>query len=336
MKIVDSFLFSEIFEKELLLLKFVLEDSCVDEWILLENAYSFQGDFKGLQAKYLLNSDDRFKPYLHKVTIISEERATAVLSKDEVLDNEAFKIEYWQRDLAYNHFMSKYSDEDWIIICDVDESLDFSDVSRRTELLHRMKADKQGILHVSTKRYWYDFDNDYQPLYGIPMCSKTYLQATGKKLHHVRIDYHADLKMKWNNIIGFEYSSCFNIEEIYRKLATNSHMAVKMDELKQALRCNHRPISKARRMEIKNNRRFFFETVELTEANSPQYVRENIAWLKTYNVDLNYEDNRYNDYAEIFTTRYLLKQRLKEKTKDAQTKFRQLLRILKLEKLVYD
>jgi len=336
MKIVDSFLFSEAFEKELLLLKFVLEDSCVDEWLLLENAYSFQGDFKGLQAKKILETDDRFRPYLDKITIISEERETTKLAKDEVLDNEAFKIEYWQRDLAYNYFINKYNDNDWIIISDVDESLDFSDDPRKTELLQRMQTDKHGVLHVSTKRYWYDFDNEYQPLYGIPICTKAYLLANRKKLHDVRVEYHADLKMKWENIIGFEYSSCFKIDEIYRKLNTNSHMAFMVEEIKESLRCNHRPASKLRQMKVKNDSRFFFEIVPLKENNSPKYVRDNLENLKTYNIDLNYRRNRRTTYPEIFTIKYLLKEKIEKQVKKAKTVIRQIFRVLKLERFIYE
>ena len=69
-KIVDSFLFSEVFEKELLLLKFILEDQHIAEWIILENAYSFQGEYKGLHAQELINSDDRFLPFKDRITII--------------------------------------------------------------------------------------------------------------------------------------------------------------------------------------------------------------------------------------------------------------------------
>jgi hypothetical protein len=336
MKIVDSFLFSEIFEKELLLLKFIVEDNCVSEWILLENAFSFQGDFKGLQAESLINSDHRFNPFRHKITIISESRETAKLKKDEVLDDQAFKVEHWQRNLAYQYFIDKYSDEDWIIISDVDESLDFSDTSRRNELLERMKNSNKGVLHVSTKRFWYDFDNEYQPVYGIPMCTKDYLKTTGKKLHNVRIDFHADLKMSWNQIIGFEYSSCFNMDEIFRKLNTNSHMAFSMDELKQSLRCNHRPISKARGITIQKNNRFFFSKIVLTESNSPKYVRDNFELLRTNNIDPLYKINRKKDYYFLYTSTYKLQQRFNLVRKIAYNFIRQVFRILKVEKFIYE
>jgi len=70
---VNSFLFSEPHEKELLLLKFILENDGVDEWILLENAYTQQGEYKGLHATKIVGEDNRFAPYRHKLTVISKE-----------------------------------------------------------------------------------------------------------------------------------------------------------------------------------------------------------------------------------------------------------------------
>ena len=46
------------------------------------------------------------------------------------------------------------------------------------------------------------------------------------------------------------------------------------------------------------------ETVILTERNSPCYVREHLALLKTNSVDPNYKQNRRKDYPELFTFRY--------------------------------
>ena len=74
MKILDFFLFSETYEKELLLLKLELEDAGVDEWLLLENAYSFQGAYTGLHAKALLDADPRFNRFRHKISIISKKK----------------------------------------------------------------------------------------------------------------------------------------------------------------------------------------------------------------------------------------------------------------------
>ena len=335
-KIVDSFLFSEVFEKELLLLKFILEDPYVEEWILLENAYSFQGEYKGLHAKNLLDSDDRFTPYRNRITIIAKEIQPEVLNKELVQDEKAFKVEFWQRDLAHDYFINKYSDADWIIISDVDEALDFTDETRCNELFERIESDEQGVLHVCTKRYWFDFDNEYKILYGIPMCTKKYLLQNGKKLHDVRFEYHADLKMEWNNIIGFEYSSCFDSGNIFRKLETGSHMGFSEENLKKALFCNHRVISEKRKRTLKPTDKFMLDTITLNERNSPKYVRDHLLKLKTNNIDPNYLENRMKAYPKLYSRFYELNEYIDEKKKYFQKKFRYLIRRLHLEKLIYE
>lgn len=307
MKIVDSFLFSEVYEKELLLLKFILEDTGVDEWLLLENAYSFQGDYTGLHAKNLIDGDARFDQFKHKITIISKEEQTEVLPKHTFLDHLSYKIEYWQRDLAYDYFMQHYSNNDWIIISDVDEMIDFTSAARKNELLKRMKNAAEGLVKFPTKRFWYDFDNAYHYLIGNAMCSKNYLISSGKKLHHVRAENRKILYRGWKNIIAFEYSSCYDAGFILRKFYTSTHTGYTPGDLRSALRCNQRPTSENATWKTQNNRYFFFETVNLTEANSPAYVRENLLFYKTNSIDSNYKKNRRADYPELFTAAYYTK-----------------------------
>jgi hypothetical protein len=307
MKIVDSFLFSEVYEKELLLLKFILEDECVTEWILLENAYSFQGEYTGLHAQKLIDSDDRFIPYKHKLTIISKEQPTEVLPKNQFLDHLSYKVEFWQRDLAYDYFMEKYTEDDWIMIVDVDEMIDFTDADRRNELLSKMAASKSGLINVPAKRYWYDFDNEYRLLMSKPMCSKKYLLKTGKKLHHVRAENIKTREKGWKNIISFEYSSCYDTEYMLRKFYTSTHTGFNEHDLRQSLRCNMRPISSVKARKAENNKRNFFETAVLTQYNSPKYVRDNLAFYKTNAINADYKKNRREDYPELFTVTYHIK-----------------------------
>lgn len=335
-KIVDSFLFSEVFEKELLLLKFILEESYVSEWIILENAYSFQGEFKGLQAQKLLQEDERFLPFAHRIKIISQEMRPDVLNKKYVLDDEAFKVEFWQRDLAHDYFIENYSLQDWMIISDVDEAIDFTDASRSGELLARMKGQHDGVLHVATRRYWFDFDNEYKIMYGIPMCTKQHLVSTGKKLHDVRVDYHGELKMHWDNIIGFEYSSCFNIDHIMRKLETGSHMGYEKQHLVKSLYCNHRTISEKRKRKLTPDAKCFFETITLNEKNSPAYVRENLPLLKTNNIHANYKQNRQTEYPYLFSGKYIVQEFLKHAVKKVKRFARNVIHRVRVLKLNYE
>ncbi len=334
-KIIDSFLFSDAYEKELLLIKFILEAPYINEWIILENAYSFQGEYKGLNAADLINDDERFLPYKDRITFITKEMEPEVLNKEIVQDEKAFRVEFWQRDLAHDYFINKYDEDDWIIISDVDEALDFTDDDRCKELFGRMADDALGMLHVSTKRYWFDFDNEYKILYGIPMCTKKYLLSTRKKLHNVRFDYHADLKMTWNCIIGFEYSSCFKADNIIHKLETGSHMGFSIENLQEALFCNHRIISEERKITLKPTDKFFLDTISLTAANSPRYVRENLASLKTHNIHPGYKENRYQAYPHFYSGFYHFNEMINEKRMFMKKKFRNLLIKLRLKKLIY-
>jgi len=90
-KIVDSFLFSEPYEKELLLLKLQLEVSGIDEWVILENAYTLQGEKKGFHARKVLESDERFLPYLNK------KRLQHTYKSSSIYFQRNFNKEYYRR-----------------------------------------------------------------------------------------------------------------------------------------------------------------------------------------------------------------------------------------------
>lgn len=324
-RIVDSFLFSEPFEKELLLLKLILENEGIDEWVLIENAYSFQGNYTGLHANHVIASDSRFAPFLHKLTIISAEKQYPLLEKKQESEKEAFQAEYWQRDLAHAYFIDNYDPEDWIFISDTDEMIDFSDKARTDELLCRMCRSENGLLVLPTKKFWYDFDNVYTPVLGNPVCTKQYLISNTKQLHEVRIENRRIIKHNWQHLIAFEYSSCFSEQNMIRKLDTFSHTGFSVKEVKQSLRCNHRPTIETNTWKLHNDPYFFFETVKLNRDNSPEYVRINLEQLKTNAVDPSYKANRRTDYPHLFTLRYQLQTGLGKTKKSVLKKVRYLL-----------
>ncbi len=335
MKIVDSFLFSEPYEKELLLLKLILEDKGVDEWIILENAYSFQGDYKGLQARNLINSDDRFTPYRNKITFVEREEKTKRLPKHQMLDEESYKVEFWQRDLAQDYFFEHYLEDDWITISDVDEMIDFTETKRKEELFERMKTCITGVLNFPIKRFWYDFDNEYKIILWRPMCNKRYLSRTRKKLHEVRCDSFKRKGKNWKNIIGFEYSSCYDKEFMLRKFYTSTHTGLGPEELEKSLLYNHRPVSPAYINRIRKDKKFFFETVTLTAHNSPEIVRENLNNYKTNAIDKSYKRNRKEGYPEAFSVKLYVVTFFSDRISHLKKKFRFLMRRLKMAKFLY-
>jgi len=342
MKIVDAFLFSEAHEKEIFLLKLILSDKYVDEWVVCENAYSHQGDYIGLLARQIIETDERFAPYRKKITVIEREQPFEVLDKTKVLDGIAFKAENWQRGLAYPYFMEKYSDEDWIAINDVDEMFDFTDEERVKEFFEKLeKAKEKGMLKVPRLRYWYDFDNQHLEMHASLLCTKAFLSANPDfTLSHLRKWYTGGLT-DFKNPIIFEYSSCFDVDHIVRKLETNPHTGVSKKSLIQSLRCNHRSIAEhLYKSHLRPNAHYFFETVELNAQNSPLYVRQNLARLKTNVVDKNYKENRRKDYPQFYTFYFSYldgtKRFFNNTAKVARKKFRFFLRRIKLEKAIYE
>jgi hypothetical protein len=340
MKLVDTMLFSEAYEKDLLLLKLKLSNNCIDEFIICENAYSHQGDYKGHNAKAIIENDARFEPYRHQITVIEGNRQFTVIDKTKKQDDLAFICENWQRGQAKDYFLQKYSNEDWLILHDVDEMFDFTDAKRKSEFFHYLYKATEGFLVVPRLRYWYDFDNKFSLLYGTPLCTKAYIKKhNDKTLSLIRKEISSLPLDGWKTIPAFEYSSCYDADYILRKLETTAHTGLNIADLKQALRCNHRTVHTFRKERLRPNKKYFFETVQLNEHNSPLYVRENLSSLKTNNIDKNYEANRRQDYPQFYSTLSLSKMRLADETlaikKKVNRKFRFLVRRLKLEKFVY-
>gem|GEM_PF-1027747 len=306
MKIVEAFLFSEEYEKELFLLKCLLSYKHIDEWIVCENAYTHQGEYKGLVAKEIIAADARFEPFRNKITVIEGNRQFYKIDKSKFQDDLTFQCENWQRNLAYEYFIVKYQDDDWIVIHDVDEMLDFTSEARVNEFFDKLNSEKKGIINVPRLRYWFDFDNQYKVLYNSTLCKKSYLVSNPSvSLSFLKTKYNVFKEKGWYNIIAFEYSSCYGFNSIVRKLDTTAHTWYNKEDLKTALENNHK-IMKPHNIKkhLRPNKYCFFETVVLNEKNSPLYVRENLQQLKTNIVDKNYEINRKINYPQFYSLSY--------------------------------
>ena len=334
-KLVNMFLFSESYEKELLYLKLFLENNGVDEWVILENSYTLQGEWKGFHARNVLYTDDRFKPYLDKITIIEKEYVNQAIPRHVMMDTFGFKAEHVQRDFGYDHFVQHYGDNDWVQVSDVDEMLDFTDPERYHELVERLQASATGLEKIPTQRYWYDFDNAYLPLLGLPICTRRYLLTHRKKLSQIRFENRCILKKGWKHIIQFEYSSCFGKEHLLRKIYSGTHTGLGPEELEKSLLYNHRPVNPAYIDSVRKDEKFFFERVTLTPGNSPAIVRENLSHYKTNVVDQDYARHRKTVYAYAFTFRYRLSYRLQDARVYCKKKFRFLLRRMGIEHFFY-
>lgn len=297
MKLIDTFLFSEPFESEVLLLKLMLAGNRIDQWILIENAYTFQGEYKGHFAQQIIDGDERFKPYKDRIRIISAN--TNILdSSSGISDIQTFQVEYWQRDLA-TELVLQLQDEDWVFVSDSDEAIDLTDEARYQEVLAQIASKGNQVLSPTRKRYWFDFDNEYKNLGGIPLVPVRLLRK-GLSLSDARRTYTSGGREKWKNIIVFEYSHCFTMDQITRKYKTFAHVGINHADILEGLKYNQRILKKEIKSILAFSDQFFFWTVPLNKENSPKYVRENLDKLKTHVVDVNYKKNRREAYPHLF------------------------------------
>lgn len=298
MKIIDTFLFSEPMEANLLLVKFNCEYDYVDKFILMENTYTSKGEYKGIFAQQLLTSDKRFEKFLDKIHIISADENVA-----EGVDETAnFKRENWQRTICADYLFANYSDEDYIMISDTDELIDFSDEKRRQAVFSGLSnLPYNGICSLRRQRYWFDFDNIcYHNALWIPLVSIGFIKIYGAHAFLAR-QYETPRLDTGDIICGFEYSYCLrSSDELLVKKITFPHTGFVKKDIEDALEINSWIRSPIRGEYIQlDKREEWFETIPLTEDNSPKYVRDNLEWLKTHVVNKNYKENRKKKYPTI-------------------------------------
>lgn len=305
-KIIDLFSFSEPYEKEILLLKLQLGSPYIHEWVLVENDYTLQGVFKGYFAEQVLNSDDRFQPYRERIKIFK----CSYRPEAEVIDDHyTFKVEFYQRDFPSDYLLSHHPDG-YVIISDTDECPDLTEEKRLRELEEKI-AYMEDIIELPTKRYWFDFDNEYKITMATPLQRISSIRDKDLPSSRARILHRRPITEKWKNFIVFEYSHCFDKEALLRKFETFTHTGFTRDDMELALACNHRPLLSVTGQQIRLNEKFLFDTIQLTPRNSPLLVRQQLTSLKTNIVDPEYASNRKKHYPTLFTplktARYQLK-----------------------------
>jgi Glycosyltransferase family 17 len=318
MKIVDTFLFSEPHEKEILLIKLHLESPYTLEWIIVESEYTFQGEFKGLFARQIIDNDERFEPYRSRIHIISGRLKNPPLDYTRSdIDTQGMNSERRQRSLAREYIINKYTDDTWVLLSDSDEIIDFTETANYELLVRHVQASKNGLVFVPRRRFWYDFDNLWNAIRSTPLVTVAQIRAAEGEmaLGFLRSD-HIGYQQQWERTILFEYSFCYTYNQILRKFSTTPHGGMTQDEIAQSIRCNHMPISKFRKMRLDLHSSLWMEKVTLSPQNSPKYVREHLEQLRTNVVDANYRQNRRTDYPHLYTPQhkmlFWLKQRVKQ------------------------
>ncbi len=290
-KIIDTFLFVEAYEAELLLMKLHLENDLVDKFVLIESAQTFRNEEKGLQAKKLILGDHRFWPFMDKIVIIEHEKGP--------FDGPAgyhtfYEAEEWSRASCWDYVRGRYADDAWVIVSDVDEAVDASDPVRKRLFLEELAANPGKTVIFDHYRYWYDFDNRSPWSIRTPVVQVGSIQ---NKTTSFRCRSNPPGPIRnvplGDNPVFFEYSYCFSRDAMWRKLNSFIHDGYTEADLDLALLVNAWIKASARGERFgQRGHEDWFDTVELTEANSPRYVRENISLLKTNAVSPDYKANR--------------------------------------------
>ncbi len=296
MKVVDSFIFCAAYEKELLLLKFILESPCVDEWVGAECHYDYRGRRKGPILEELLRSDPRFAPYRDRVHVISLAENLSGANPDDpslegVTDPPQYAEAEWRlRDAALPYLLSKYDDWDRVFVTDVDEMVDFTDADRRDRMMHHLKSDLPW--QHDRVRYIYDFD--------IRAFREEFDCITPSyRIGHLRLGQARLRDKKWVGIpvpngerpMVFEYCFCFEREGIYQKLESSLHTKWSRELIDLSLETNHWTRTSYQTLDYRN-RYLWFERVQLTDDNSPLFVRQHFDQLRTNLVPEDYQTRR--------------------------------------------
>lgn len=319
MQIIDTFLFSEPYEKEALLIKLILGGEFITEWIIVENEYTFQGEYKGVFAQQMLDSDERFAPFLDRIHIISANiKYPPIDYSRKDVDTQGMDSERRQRSLAREYIINKYSDDTWVLLSDADEALDLVSHPENYKLLKYKLGTANDLVCIPRRRFWYDFDNLWNAVRATPITTVARLSnAVGDMgMGFLRSD-HIGTTSEWERTLVFEYSYCYERAYILRKFRTFPHGGMTDQEITQSMRCNHIPISAFRGKKIDLHRDLWMEKVTLTPENSPRYVRENLAWLRTHVVDTDYQQNRLADYPTLYTAQHRALFAIKQAVKKA-------------------
>ncbi|WP_337286871.1 hypothetical protein [Candidatus Methylomirabilis sp.] len=326
MILIDTFLFSEPSEKEVLLTKLNLGSDLVSEWVLVENAYTFRGEYKGLFAEHLIASPE-FDPFRSRISVISLEIAfPKVRPDDSDGDDLTFPSQYAQRDSAMGHLLRRWSGQPdaWVLISDTDECLDVSTPLKRHRLLRATRLGSD-LLTLDRRRFWFDFDNRWFAKRSTPLVRMSALAEwvrAGESLGELRGRGILGNSAGGLNHLLYEYSTCFDISGVYRKYDTVAHVGMLREDIDRALSCNHRPQFRIKGQQLGLTRDDWLERVKLTERNSPTYVRENFERLRTGNIPDNYVENRRRLYPEFFSPLASFKRRSNTLYEDLRDAYR--------------
>jgi hypothetical protein len=314
-KLYCTFLFSDAAEWELFVAKILSEQNLVEHWFVVDGEYNFKGEYIGLKAKNLLLNEPRLVDYRSRITIIENkdnffvnERHSARPSFTDFLRNLRngalgktlqkekiyFSVEKRTRDLATSSVLGICRDSDWLLITDVDEILDT--YGPRGKYISEKLAKVSGkFLRVLRVRYVFDFDNLDPQIKFCPIIQIALLRGNQySKISDFR--FRQDGLILTLKPLVFEYSYCFSMNAIKRKLQNFAHVAPDKDMFSAALRLNHHFIQPGMNTA---NRIWLDQSAPELEFHAI-YIVENLAKLRTGNVNPNHKEARKKEFPQLF------------------------------------
>ena len=311
MRIVDAFLFSEPHEKEVLLIKLNLGARHVTEWVLVENEYTHQAEFKGLHAREMIDGDPRFDPFKDRLTIISGTHRFPEVDPARI-DEQGLAADRAQRELAREYLLDTYDDDTWVLVSDADEALDVSSDENYDYLCRKVAKLGAPVVPLPRTRYWYDIDNLW-----LDRRATTLVRVGEIRDRDTEMGQHRQTwtmrPLQWPKSLVYEYSYCYRREDIERKFRSFAHAVYSPDEIARSIACNHVPVSAMRERKADlTSHLSWFKKVKLSRRNSSEYVLRNQDLLRTNVVPPDYEANRRKAYPELFTLTQRGKRRYRE------------------------
>lgn len=282
MKVINTCLFSEAHEANVLEIKLNCETLCMDEWIFIQSPYSFRGEYKGVCLEELLK-EERFNPFKERIHIITIEENLFDKVGREHSEAGYFQVEHHSRMACSDYIFSKYTDDTRVVVGDIDELIDFSSSSRRDEFFRLCNQTDKDLQLIQNKMWW-NFNNFSAYPKHLPVRTISSLKQGWKYFRNEGCDTAVT-----DQLLSMEYSYCFDLAGNIRKTSTFSHDRYRAEHLERAFFLNswHK-----RDHEQLGQAWDFFETIELNPDNSPQYVLDNFDRLDTKTINPDYAEAR--------------------------------------------
>lgn len=321
--VIDTFLFSEVHEADILLAKLHIEQDLVDRWVAVENAFTIKGQPKPVGLDALLKEDVRFAPFLDRVEVVtiaenfpeqfrlsaSERRRRAVRhalarvhggSRSALVayaEAPYFFAEAKQRDAALERVLDAAGGKDALVcVSDVDEILDGSDARRRHVVAQAQRADA-AVVHLDRRRFAYDIDNMVLGGFrSVPAVRASALARGLISLGRARLDPQGVVASP--EPVAFEYSYCYGLEGLRRKLETFTHLDPGASVVDRALEYNHQlkivPVTAVPHFA------YWHEKVDPEAAGHPAYILDHFEELRTGAVNPDYAMARRRAFPHVF------------------------------------